>query len=83
MEFVPFKEFPKFIDVDKEEDKKDDGNYYTVISRAEKEQEEIKNRISRGMSKVGMVRKNLRTKGIKDKDKKELLVNIIKEAEND
>ena len=83
MEFVPFKEFPRFIDVDKEEDKKDDGNYYTVISRAEKEQEEIKNRISRGMSKVGMVRKYLRTKGIKDKDKKELLVNIIKEAEND
>lgn len=31
LKFVPLKNFPKFIDVEREEDIKDDGNYYTVI----------------------------------------------------
>lgn len=31
MEFVPLKGFPKFKDVESEEDIKDDGNYYTII----------------------------------------------------
>lgn len=82
MEFVPFKEFPKFIDVTSEEDVKDDGNYYTVISVNKEEEKSENNRINKKLSQVGIVRKYLRTKGIKDPEKKEVLVNLIKEAEN-
>ena len=33
MQFVHLKQFPKFVDVESEEDIKDDGNYYTVLPK--------------------------------------------------
>lgn len=84
MQFVPFDCFPQFIDVESDEEVKDDGNYYTVIGKA-KEIENINesNKITRDLTKTKLVSRYLKTKGIKDPEKKALLVNIIKEAEND
>lgn len=81
--FVPFTEFPKFIDVEKEEDIKDDGNYYTVVSTSKKEDTVTQVRITRQMSKRKVVSKYLRNKGIKDKAKKDLLVKLLKEGSDD
>lgn len=81
--FVPFTEFPKFIDVEKEEDIKDDGNYYTVVSTHKKEDTVAQARITRQMSKRKVVSKYLRNKGIKDKAKKDVLVKLLKEGSDD
>lgn len=83
IEFVAFEEFPRFIDVTSEEEVKDDGNYYTVISVEKEESKSETNRINKKLSQVGIVRKYLRTKGIKDPEKKDILVKLIKAAEND
>lgn len=83
MKFIPFEEFPKFIDVEKEEDIKDDGNYYTVISKQVEELDNTTNKITRNLSKKRLVSRYLRKKGIKDPKKKSLLIDIIKEVEDD
>lgn len=82
VKFKRIKGFPKFIDVSSEEEIKDDGNYYTVIaSKSGNMEVEDTPRITRELSKKSMVRKYMRAKGIKDKDKKSLLLKVIKEAE--
>lgn len=82
VKFVPFKKFPKFIDVESEDQIKDDGNYYTVVAKP-KEIEVRENKLTKDLSKTKLVREYMRAKQIKDKDKKHLLINLIKEAEND
>lgn len=82
--FVAFHDFPKFIDVESEDEVKEDGNYYTVVSKNKpEEQTEVKTRITRNMSKRRVVSKYLRNKGIKDKEKKQVLVKLIKDSSND
>lgn len=83
MKFIPFEEFPRFIDVEKEEDIKDDGNYYTLISKQVEELDNTTNKITRNLSKKRLVSRYLRKKGIKDLKKKSLLIDIIKEVEDD
>lgn len=80
VKFCPFSFFPKFIDVDSEDKIKDDGNYYTVISKL-KEVEVTENKVTRDLSKKKLVKEYLKAKGIADKNKKRILLNIIKEAE--
>lgn len=84
---VKFKEltcFPKFIDVESEEDIREDGNYYTVIPKQKASKNEVTaNKISKKLSKKALARKYLRQKGIKDKEKAKLLSNILKSSEND
>lgn len=80
VKFKPLNIFPKFIDVDSEDKIKEDGNYYTVVSKP-KEVEVIENKVTRDLSKKRLVKEYLRAKGIIDKDKKRILLNIIKEAE--
>lgn len=82
VKFVPFKKFPRFIDVESEDQIKDDGNYYTVVAKP-KEIEVRENKLTKDLSKTKLVREYMRAKQIKDKDKKHLLINLIKEAEND
>lgn len=82
VEFVPLDDTPKFIDVESEDQIKDDGNYYTVIAKP-KEIEVRENKFTKDLSKTKLVREYMRAKQIKDKDKKHLLINLIKEAEND
>ena len=82
--FVAFNEFPRFIDVESEDQIQDDGNYYTVISKSRPEEEtQVQTRITRSMSKRRVVSRYLRNKGIKDKGKKQILVKLINDSSND
>lgn len=85
MEFKSLsKKFPKFIDVENEEDKKEDGNYYTVIPKRNLEKQEVTtNRISANLSKVKLAKRYLSEKGIKDKGKAKLLKQLLKDDSND
>lgn len=83
MEFKELKGFPKFIDVESEEDIKDDGNYYTLIPKKQENTNKSTTKIHRNLSKSKLARQYLRENGIKDKDKSNLLKRILKEADND
>lgn len=84
MEFVSLSEyFPKFIDVDSEDKIKDDGNYYTVISNKIESTVENMNKISKKLSKKRLVKRYLKERGIADEKKESILLDIIKESEND
>lgn len=73
-------DFPKFIDVESEDQIKDDGNYYTVIAKQETKLEE-QPVITRDLSKRNLVKSYLSAKGITDPEKKKILTKLIKEAE--
>ena len=61
---------------------KDDGNYYTVIaSKSRVVAVEDTPQINRELTKKSMVRRYMKAKGIKDKEKKATLLKVIKEAE--
>lgn len=83
MKFIPIKGFPKFIDIESEDEKKDDGNYYTVLPKKLVTNNINNNKIHKHLSKNKLARQYLREKGINDKDKSKLLKKILKEAEND
>lgn len=84
MVFVPIsQDFPKFIDVSSPEEVQDDGNYYTVISKKVVATENQVNHITKKLSKKRMVRRYLKANGIADKKKESILLDIIKESEND
>lgn len=83
--FTPIsQDFPQFIDVASKEEVKDDGNYYTVLSgKVEVAENAQVNYISKRLSKKRLVRRYLKTKGIDDKKKESILLDIIKESEDD
>lgn len=83
MKFKELKDFPKFIDVESEDEIKYDGNYYTVIPKKEESINKSTTKIHRNLSKSKLARQYLREKGIKDKDKSDLLKRILKEADDD
>lgn len=75
--------FPKFIDVETEGEVKDDGNYYTVVGAKIKLEEDKPHRITKALSKKRLVKRYLKAKGIKDEQKKEVLLRVLKEADHD
>lgn len=81
MKFVPLSKYPKFIDVEKEEDIKDDGNYYTVLPSKLNLPEVVSHKITKQLSKKKLAHRYMKQQGIKDKAKEELLVKILKESE--
>lgn len=83
MKFVPLEGFPKFIDVDSSDDIKDDGNFYTVVSKPISLEVTQENHITRNLSKKRLVSRYLRKSGIKDPKKKSVLLEIIKETDHD
>lgn len=83
MKFVPLEGFPKFIDVDNSDDIKDDGNFYTVVSKPISLEVTQENHITRNLSKKRLVSRYLRKSGIKDPKKKSVLLEIIKETDHD
>lgn len=83
LEFIAFKDFPKFIDVESEEDIRDDGNYYTVISHKIEESLNKVNKLNKKLSKKRLVKRYLKDKGITDIKKESILLSIIRESEND
>lgn len=79
--FVRIKDMPKFITVESEKDIKEDGNYYRVISTepildSQKKEKVIK----KDFSKEKIAKKYLKIKGIKDKEKKQLLLDVLRKA---
>lgn len=83
LKFVELEGFPKFIDVENREDIKDDGNYYTVIPKKEEKPVKQDNKIHRNLSKDKLARKYMREKGIKDREKLNLLRKVLKKSQND
>lgn len=81
MGFVEIKGMPKFIDVDSEDKIKDDGNYYTVVAPISSKVETKQHKITKSLSKKSLARKYLKVKGITDKNKENLLINVLKESE--
>lgn len=82
MKFVELKGFPKFIDVESEEDIKDDGNYYTVLpKKSSSEKVEADHKITKQLSKKRLAKRYMKQKGINDKKKEDLLINVLKESE--
>ena len=81
MEFKELKDFPKFIDVESEDEVKDDGNYYTIIPQKASEKINTTHKITKALSKKKLAKRYLKEKGIKDKSKEDLLINILKKAE--
>lgn len=82
MKFVPLEGFPKFIDVETEEEIKDDGNYYTVVPKTSRVEVNTKHKITKQLSKKKLAKRYMKEKGIKDKAKEGLLIKILKESES-
>lgn len=81
LKFIPLEGFPKFIDVENEEDIKDDGNYYTVIPKASKIEQNIEHKITKQLSKKSLVRRYMKVIGTKDANKKKLLIDVLNKSE--
>lgn len=82
MKFVPLIDYPVFIDVESEDQVKDDGNYYTVLPKKETVAPTVQHNITKHLSKKKLAHKYLKYKGIKDSNKENLLIKILKEAES-
>lgn len=82
MKFVELKGFPKFIDVESEDEIKDDGNYYTIVPK-QKAREEASNehKITKQLTKTSLAKQYLKEKGIKDKVKQNLLIKTLKRTD--
>ena len=81
LKFVPLEDFPKFIDVESEDEIKDDGNYYTVLPKKASIEVNTKHKITKRLSKKVLAKRYLKEKGIKDKVKQNLLINVLKKSE--
>lgn len=81
MKFVHLSKYPRFIDVESEEDIKDDGNYYTVLPSKLNLPEVVSHKITKQLSKKKLAHRYMKQQGIKDKVKEDLLVKILKESE--
>lgn len=82
MEFVELKGFPKFIDVESEDEIKDDGNYYTVLPKKSSIPVNNNHKITKQLSKKTLAKRYLKEKGIKDEVKKNLLIETLKKVES-
>lgn len=82
MKFVHLKGYPKFIDVESEDEILDDGNYYTILPPKSSNSIEVKHKITKRLSKSLLAKRYMKAKGIKDIDKQKLLINVLKESES-
>ena len=81
MTFVKLKGYPRFIDVESQDEIKDDGNYYTVIPKIASTPVETKHKITKQLTNKTLAKRYMKVKGIKDKNKEQLLIKILKEAD--
>lgn len=82
MKFVELDNYPKFIEVDSHDKVRDDGNYYNVITKPVEQEQKEEKRITLGMSKKRAVKRYLKINGVDDKKKEEILLGLIKKAED-
>lgn len=81
VKFVEFKKFPKFIDVSEDSEIKEDGNYYTLIPKPAEETIKTSHGVTKGISKSKLVKNYMKAIGMKDHEKKRVLINLINEVE--
>ena len=81
MTFVKLKGYPRFIDVESQDEIKDDGNYYTVIPKIASTPVETKHKITKQLTNKILAKRYMKVKGIKDKNKEQLLIKVLKEAD--
>lgn len=81
MTFVKLKGYPRFIDVESQDEIKDDGNYYTVIPKITSKPTENKHNITKQLTNKTLAKRYMKVKGIKDKNKEQLLIKVLKEAD--
>lgn len=81
MTFVKLKGYPRFIDVESQDEIKDDGNYYTVIPKIASTPVETKHKITKQLTNKTLAKRYMKVKGIKDKNKEQLLIKVLKEAD--
>jgi len=79
--FVPFHNYPKFIDVESQEDIKDDGNYYTVVPKTSREVKQTEHKITKQLSKKKLARLYMKQKGDQNKSRRKLLTKILIKSE--
>ena len=82
VKFKELKGFPKFIDVESSDEIKDDGNYYTVLLKKTSVQVNTEHNITKQLSKKSLAKQYMKEKGISDKKKKNLLIDILNKAES-
>lgn len=83
MEFIELKGYPKFIDVESQDDVENDGNYYTIIPPKQRDNSVIEHKITKQVTNKTLVRRYMKVKGLKDKGKRKLLLNIINKSQSD
>lgn len=79
--FVPFDDYPKFIDVESQEEAKDDGNYYTVVPKTSREVKQTEHKITKQLSKKRLARLYMKQKGDQNKSRRKLLTKILIKSE--
>lgn len=79
--FVPFDDYPKFIDVESQEEAKDDGNYYTVVPKTYREVKQTEHKITKQLSKKKLARLYMKQKGDQNKSRRKLLTKILIKSE--
>ena len=82
VKFVELEDFPKFIDVESSDEIKDDGNYYTVLPKKTSVQVNSEHNITKQLSKKSLAKQYMKERGISDKKKKNLLIDILNKAES-
>ena len=82
--FVPFNEYPKFIEIESIQDKLEDGNFYVVKpkikERLNDKVQEVRN-FNDTTDKYALAKNYCKEKGIKDSKKKKALSNSLKNTE--
>lgn len=81
VKFKYWDDYPKFIDVESEEDIKDDGNYYTVVPKTSRVEKVTNHKITKQLSKKQLARRYMKQKGQHNKQRLELLTNILNKSE--
>ena len=79
--FVHLDGYPKFIDVESQEDVKDDGNYYTVVPKTSREVKQTEHKITKQLSKKKLARLYMKQKGYTNKSRRKLLTKILIKSE--
>ena len=83
MKFIPLDGWPKFIDVETEEEVKDDGNYYTVLGKKSSEIINPNHKITKQLSPKSLARKYMRAKGVKNPGIRNKLTQVLNQSQND
>lgn len=84
LKFIPLENYPKFIDVESEDQIQFDGNYYTVVPPEIISDNDEEDNTGRILSKRKLISQYLKDNGLsKDRKRRKLLFNILKEAQNE